>query len=68
VFADWMAAHARAVDHALAADDPWIGFRSYVEAATAMQVRDHGIADLVTMDVSMAPKIEKPRAGVRGVG
>lgn len=58
VFADRMAEHARAVQAALEADDPWDGFRGYVEAAAAFQVHDRGIADLITMDVSMAPEIE----------
>ena len=61
VFADRMADHARAVEAALAASDPWEGFRSYIEAATELQVHDRGIADLITMDVSMAPEIQALR-------
>jgi AcrR family transcriptional regulator len=61
VFADRMADHARAVQAALDATDPWDGFRSYVEAAAELQVHDRGIADLITMDVSMAPEIEALR-------
>jgi AcrR family transcriptional regulator len=61
VFADRMADHARAVEAALEADDPWDGFRSYVEAAAELQVHDRGIADLITMDVSMAPEIQQLR-------
>jgi hypothetical protein len=61
VFADRMADHARAVDAALASPDPWEGFRSYIEAAAELQVHDRGIADLITMDVSMAPEIHKLR-------
>ncbi len=61
VFADRMADHARAVESALAACDPWDGFRSYIEAATELQVHDRGIADLITMDVSMASEIQELR-------
>lgn len=46
---------------ALEAGDPWVGFRGYIEAAAELQVHDLGIADLITMDVSMAPEIETLR-------
>jgi AcrR family transcriptional regulator len=62
VFADRMAEHAAAVDDALAAADAWAGFCGYVEKAAAMQVHDRGIADLVTLDLAMAPEIEALRA------
>ena len=52
VFADRMAEHLDAVTAALADPDPWQAFASYIHAVTAMQARDRGIADLVTMDVS----------------
>jgi AcrR family transcriptional regulator len=61
VFADRMADHAQAVEAALAAADPWEGFRGYITAATELQVHDRGIADLITMDVSKAPEIQKLR-------
>ena len=61
VFAEQMAAHVAAVETALADDDPWNGFASYIQAVGAMQARDRGIADLVTMDVSSAPEIEELR-------
>ena len=62
VFADRMAEHVEAVEAGLADEDPWRGFASYVRAATAMQARDRGLADLVTMDVSSAPEIEELRS------
>src|SRR4051812_8364143 len=62
VFAERMAEHAAAVEAGLADGDPWRGFASYIEAVGAMQARDHGIADLVTMNVSSAPEIEALRA------
>jgi AcrR family transcriptional regulator len=46
----------------MADEDPWRGFASYIETAAAMQARDRGIADLVTMDVSSAPEIEELRS------
>jgi AcrR family transcriptional regulator len=61
VFAERMAEHADAVETGLADPDPWNGFASYVRAVAKMQARDRGIADLVTMDVSSAPEIERPR-------
>jgi len=61
VFADRMAEHARAVAAALEADDPWDGFRGYVEAAAELQLHDRGIADLVTMDVSAAADMKALR-------
>ena len=62
VFAERMAAHVEAVETALADDDPWNGFASYVRAVAGMQAEDRGIADLVTMDLSSAPEIEELRA------
>ena len=62
VFADRMAEHLAAAEAGLADPDPWRGFASYVETVGAMQARDRGIADLVTMGVSGAPDIEDLRA------
>src|SRR3954452_14115976 len=62
VFAERMTEHLGAVETALADPDPWAGFASYIHAVAAMQARDRGIADLVTMDVSSAPDIEQLRS------
>jgi AcrR family transcriptional regulator len=62
VFADSMAEHLDAVEAGLADADPWEGFASYIQAVAAMQARDRGIADLVTMDLSPAPEIEDMRS------
>jgi AcrR family transcriptional regulator len=62
VFAERMAAHVEAVETALNDADPWNGFASYIRAVAAMQARDRGIADLVTMDLSSAPEIEQLRS------
>lgn len=61
VFAERMAEHLAAVEAGLAGPDPWNGFASYMRTAAAMQSRDRGIADLVTMDISTAPDIERLR-------
>lgn len=62
VFAERMAEHLTAVEAGLADPDPWNGFASYLRTATVMQARDRGIADLVTMDLSTAPEIERLRS------
>ena len=62
VFADRMVEHLDAVEQALEADDVWEGFASYVRTAAALQARDRGIADLVTMELPTAPEIEQLRA------
>jgi len=62
VFAERMAEHRAAVQAGLADPDPWNGFASYVRTVAAMQSRDRGIADLVAMDVSSAPGIERLRS------
>jgi AcrR family transcriptional regulator len=61
VFADRMIDHERAVQAALDNPDPWDGLCGYIEAAADLQIHDRGIADLITMDVSMAPEIEALR-------
>jgi AcrR family transcriptional regulator len=62
VFAERMAEHLEAVEAGLADQNPWRGFAFYVETVGAMQARDRGIADLVTMDVSAAPEVERLRS------
>jgi AcrR family transcriptional regulator len=62
VFAERMGEHLEAVRVALDEPDPWEGFASYFRASAAMQARDRGIADLVTMDLSVAPEIERLRS------
>lgn len=62
VCAERMAEHLDAVQAGLADPDPWNGFASYLKAVGAMQARDRGIADLVTMDVPTAPEIERLRS------
>lgn len=61
VFAERMVEQLDAVEAGLADPDPWNGFASYVTSVGAMQARDRGIADLVTMPIPSAPDIEKIR-------
>jgi AcrR family transcriptional regulator len=61
VFAERMVEHLQAVEAGLAETDPWQGFASYVTTVGAMQARDRGIADLVTMPIPSAPEIEDLR-------
>ena len=63
-----MAEHMHAVEEALAEPDSWDALRHYITAAGALQASDRAIADLVTLDVSSAPEIERLRVrAVRGV-
>lgn len=62
VFAERMTEHLDAVAAGLADPDAWSGFASYVRTAGAMQARDRGIADLVTMEIGSAPEIERLRS------
>lgn len=62
VFAERMAEHLAAVEAGLADPDAWNGFASYMRTVAAMQSRDRGIADLVTMDGPAVPYIERLRA------
>ncbi len=48
-YADKLAELAGTVELALAEPDPWTGFCRYVEALTALQARDPGFRDLVTL-------------------
>jgi AcrR family transcriptional regulator len=62
VFAERMGEHLAAAEAGLADPEPWNGFASYMRTVAAMQSRDRGIADLVTMDVAAVPDIERLRA------
>ena len=62
MFAESLREHLAAVEKGLAASDPWVGLADYVGTVCDMQVRDRGIADLVTMDISMTPDVEALRS------
>jgi hypothetical protein len=42
---------ARAAQQAMAAEDPWEGFSSFLEQVCAMQAEDVGMCDVLTTDV-----------------
>jgi AcrR family transcriptional regulator len=60
-FADRMAAYAAAIDDALAAPDPWEGFRACIERMCQMQADDRGFADVLTMTFPTAKTLEAER-------
>jgi AcrR family transcriptional regulator len=60
-FAAKMQDYADATDQALAFDDPWDGFRWYVERLCEMQAGDHGFTDVLTMTFPAAPEFEDVR-------
>src|ERR1700712_2642238 len=67
-FASTMTAYADAMDIALADQDPWRGFRTYVETVCGMQAADRGFAHVLTMTFPSAPELEAQRSrGYRGL-
>ncbi|MET8980114.1 helix-turn-helix domain-containing protein [Streptomyces sp. NPDC004539] len=62
VFTDRMDAYVRATEEALAEPDPWRGFAGYVETVCAMQAADRGFADVLTMSLPGAERLEARRA------
>ena len=61
VFAERLREHVEAIDRALLDPDSWVGFRDYVTYACEMQLRDRGLADLVTMSVAGVPELDRLR-------
>lgn len=62
VFADRMRAYVRAATEAVADDDPWDGFVSFVTRVCEMQSEDRGFADLLTLTFRRAESLEELRA------
>jgi AcrR family transcriptional regulator len=60
-FEDRMAEYAAAAAAALREPDPWTGFRGYVECVCAMQARDRGARDVLTMSFPHARGLEDLR-------
>src|ERR1700712_442568 len=50
------------MDIALANQDPWRGFRTYVETVCGMQAADRGFAHVLTMTFPSAPALEAERS------
>jgi len=57
-----VAQYARAAAEALAADDPWAGFATYVERICEFQADDLGMADLLSMALPASDCVERLRA------
>lgn len=53
--------YVRAAEAGLEADDPWEGFRSYVERICAMQAEDRGFNDVLRMTFRTATGLEACR-------
>src|SRR5436853_632876 len=60
-FEERMAEYAEAARAALADPDPWTGFRGFVERVCAMQARDRGARDVLTMSFPHARGLEELR-------
>jgi AcrR family transcriptional regulator len=61
VFADKMTAYRTAITDALAAPDPWDGFREFIERVCAMQTSDRGFTDVLTRWFPAAADLEAQR-------
>lgn len=61
VFADALGDVVDACERALANPDPWDGFAGHVQFLCALQAKDRGMADLLTMSIAGAPHLEKVR-------
>lgn len=60
-FAEKMDAYAEAIDDALADEDPWRGFITFIERICQMQADDRGFADVLTMTFPTARAFEQDR-------
>ncbi|KAA0115236.1 TetR/AcrR family transcriptional regulator [Mycolicibacterium sp. P9-22] len=61
VFATKMNEYADAAECALAQEDPWQGFCTYIETVCRLQAADQGFADLMTLNVPGAKELQEPR-------
>lgn len=61
VFEAKMEAYADAVEQALADPDPWRGFRGYVEQVCAMQARDRGFTEVLTLTFPIGRTLDRAR-------
>jgi AcrR family transcriptional regulator len=58
IFEEKAMEYVRAADEALNADDPWDGFRTYIERICAMQATDRGFTDVLTTTFPTAKALE----------
>ena len=64
VFAEKMARYADALEASLTRDDPWQGFRDFVEEAVRMQARDLGFNRVMLLSFPGAHRFEEERQRV----
>jgi AcrR family transcriptional regulator len=62
VLADTVQAHVDAAEQALAADDPWDGFVSYLEATGRLQAANRGLNDAMGMRFPRATAVEAAKS------
>jgi AcrR family transcriptional regulator len=62
VLADTVQAHVDAAEQALAADDPWDGFVSYLEATCRLQAANRGLNDAMGMRFPRATAVEAAKS------
>jgi AcrR family transcriptional regulator len=62
VLTDNLQAHIDAAEQALAADDPWDGFASYLEQSCRLQAADRGLNDVMSMRFPRATAVEAAKA------
>jgi AcrR family transcriptional regulator len=58
VLADTVQAHVEVAEQALAMDDPWEGFASYLEQSGRLQAADRGLNDVMGMRFPRATAVE----------
>jgi AcrR family transcriptional regulator len=62
VLTDNLQAHIDAAEQALASDDPWDGFASYLEQSCRLQATDRGLNDVMSMRFPRATATEAAKA------
>ena len=68
VLADTLQAHIAVAERALAMDDPWEGFASYLEETCRLQATDQGLNDAMGMRFPRTPALEAARRRLYDLG
>jgi AcrR family transcriptional regulator len=58
--------YAELAERALAAEDPWAGFVTFVEQVCALQASDRGLSDLLSMSMPANEEVERLRRLANG--
>jgi AcrR family transcriptional regulator len=64
VFIDRGLEYLSALERAAAAEDPWLGFRDYLERLFEIQRNSRGVTDLLTVALPRSPRMEEIRAQI----